>query len=53
MRERVVRQVKDRYNTRVPAQFLDLMGIKEGDLIEFDRQEDSSFIVRKLREAQA
>jgi bifunctional DNA-binding transcriptional regulator/antitoxin component of YhaV-PrlF toxin-antitoxin module len=45
-----VRKIKDRYNTRIPTQGLDLLDIKEGDMIsiEYDR---GAVIVKKFKEA--
>lgn len=47
-----VRKVRDLYNFRVPKEGLDLLGIKEGDLIQVDQVEDY-LIVRKFTGAKA
>ncbi len=46
-----VRRVTDRYNTRFPAKHLDLLGIKEGDLIEIITDE-RQVIARKVHKVQ-
>ena len=49
MRTIIVRKVKDRYNTRIPAEGLDLLGIKEGDSYEV-LENNQELVIRKFNQ---